>query len=592
MASLPKEMKALSHTLIRVSPLWSATPLDSQLPQTCGHPTILYADLPHHASRYEKPEDWSIVTVPLPKLRDNDVLVKVKACGVCGTDLHIHEGEFIAKFPLIPGHETVGVIAAVGKDVKEFKIGDRVAADNSELCGECFYCRRGQLLLCENFNAHGVTMDGGFAEYCAYPAGKVFTIKNLSWVDATLLEPASCACHGLDKIRPKLGSHVLMFGAGPTGLMLAQLLRQNGGCQVTIAAPKGLKMDLAKSLDAADTYVELSRSEPEAQFTKLKADNPYGFDVVVEATGSVKILEDAIHYVRRGGTLVVYGVYSSKDRVSWPPSKIFGDEITILGSFSETYMFPATIDYLDSGKVKTKGIVNKTFKLEQFGEALQSIKDKSAIKAAIVFDDDIAEPERDSLAQASVNVISTELAIFTYAQIIDGLPTANVVYDRRIPGVPGDHIIEDVHEQLCSGAVEKAREFQEAWDASVLMFDLKAVNDYQAAPPGSKAANLRLIELVAVALHQIGVLLFQLDLRMLRGDIDGVLNWARPGDKPPPSLFAHGGHIDDDVYPEGVADMVGYWADPRILGGVALFDRSKVAVDDLPNVYFHSIVRG
>lgn len=247
---------------------------------------------------------------------------------------------------MIPGHETVGVIAAVGDKVKGFKVGDRVVADNSELCGECFYCRRGEELLCEDFQAHGVTMDGGFAEYCAYPAKRVFPIKNLSDVDATLLEPASCAAHGLDKIAPKMGSSVLMFGAGPTGLVLTQMLRQNGGCHVVVAAPEGLKMDLAKSLDAADEYVELSRKDPSAQFEQIKKDNPYGFDIVVEATGSVKILEDSINYVRRGGKLVVYGVYASRDRVSWPPSKIFGDEITILGSFSETYKFPAAIDYL------------------------------------------------------------------------------------------------------------------------------------------------------------------------------------------------------------------------------------------------------
>jgi len=338
------------------------------------------------ALRYDKPRSYGIVEVPLPTVRDNDVLIKVKACGVCGTDLHIHDGEFIAKFPLIPGHETVGVVAGVGKDVKDFKVGERVCADNSELCGECFYCRRGQPLLCEHFEAHGVTMNGGFAEYCAYPAGKVFKIHNLSDVDATLLEPASCACHGLEKIAPKLGSSVLMFGAGPTGLCLAQLLRHNGGAHVVLAAPGGLKMDLAKNLDAADVYVELSRENPEAQFEQLKKENPYGFDIVVEATGSAKILEDAINYVRRGGKLVVYGVYSDSARVSWPPSKIFGDEITILGSFSETYMFPATIQYLDTGKVKVGGIVNKTFKLEQWAECLEAMKNKSAIKAAIVFD--------------------------------------------------------------------------------------------------------------------------------------------------------------------------------------------------------------
>lgn len=150
----------------------------------------------------------------------------------------------------------------------------------------------------------------------------MFKIKNLSDVDATLLEPASCAAHGLDKIAPKMGSSVLMFGAGPTGLVLAQMLRQNGGCHVVVAAPEGLKMDLAKKLGAGDVYVPLSRKDSSAQFEQIKKENPYGFDIVVEATGSVKVLEDSIHYVRRGGKLVVYGVYANKDRVSWPPSKI------------------------------------------------------------------------------------------------------------------------------------------------------------------------------------------------------------------------------------------------------------------------------
>ncbi|KAK9351805.1 chaperonin 10-like protein [Lipomyces doorenjongii] len=342
------------------------------------------------ALRYEKPLVHSVVDAPLPTLRDNDVMIKVAACGVCGTDLHIHEGEFIARFPLIPGHEVVGNVVAMGKNVKEFQLGDRVVADNSELCGECFYCRRGKALLCEHFNAHGVTLDGAFAEYCAYPAGKVFKISHLSAVDATLLEPASCAAHGLEKIRPDIGSSVLMFGAGPTGLVLAQLLRNNGGCHVVIAANAGKKMKLAKELDAADVYIELDRQHPHAQFQQLKDESPYGFDIVVEATGSPKILEDSINYVRRGGKLVVYGVYNNSARVTWPPAKIstVGDEITILGSFSETYMFPAAIAYLDGAnpKVNVSGIVNKTFKLDQWEECLESLRNKSAIKAAIVFE--------------------------------------------------------------------------------------------------------------------------------------------------------------------------------------------------------------
>lgn len=130
-------------------------------------------------------------------------------------------------------------------------------------------------------------MDGGFAEYCAYPAGKVFRIHNLSDIDATLIEPASCAAHGLEKIAPKFGSSVLMFGAGPTGLCLAQLLRLNGASNVVVAAPGGLKLELAKKLGAADVYVELSRSNPQAQFDQIKQDNPYGFDIVVEVCWAI-----------------------------------------------------------------------------------------------------------------------------------------------------------------------------------------------------------------------------------------------------------------------------------------------------------------
>ncbi|KAF2968782.1 hypothetical protein GQX73_g4801 [Xylaria multiplex] len=339
------------------------------------------------ALRYEKPEVWGIVEVPLPTLRPGDVLIKVKACGVCTTDLHIHGGEFIAAFPLIPGHETIGEVVGFSDDVKGFKVGDRVAAENSEYCGYCFYCGRGDELLCENFKAHGVIeLSGGFAEYCSYSQCHLFKIGNLGNIDATVIEPASCAMHALEKMAPRPGSHALVIGAGSAGIMMSQFLKQSGVSQLTIASFGGLKMDLAKSLHAADYYVTIDRSNVAPQWEQLKKDNPRGFDIVVEASGSPKVLEDAINYVRRGGKLVCYGVYPNSARVSWPPSKIFGDEITIIGSFSETSMFPVTIDYLDSGKVKIQGIVNKTFKLEQWGEALESIRNESAIKTAIVFD--------------------------------------------------------------------------------------------------------------------------------------------------------------------------------------------------------------
>lgn len=129
-----------------------------------------------------------------------------------------------------------------------------------------------------------------------------------------------------------MGIEVLLLGAGPTGLILAQLLKLNGASKIVIAANKGVKMDIAKSLDAADEYIELDRTNPEAQWKKFKDDNPYGFDVVVEATGVEKLANESINYVRRGGTLMIYGVYDNKALVHWPPSKIFGDEIKVRSS--------------------------------------------------------------------------------------------------------------------------------------------------------------------------------------------------------------------------------------------------------------------
>jgi len=332
---------------------------------------------------YSSPKNFTIMEVPIPEIKDDEILLKVTYCGVCGTDAHIHEGEFIAQFPLIPGHEAVGVAVEVGKDVKGFSKGDRCVADVGITCDGCFYCRRGKPLLCENFRARGVSLPGGFAEYIAYPQHKLYKIDKISDLEATLAEPLACAIHGVDVIQPKVGSEVLLLGAGPTGLMLSQLLKLNGASKVVIAANKGIKMDIAKNIEAADVYIELDRQNPKPQWDKLKEDHPFGFDVVVEATGVESIVQDSINYVRRGGTLLVYGVYEDKARVSWPPSKIFGDEIRIIGSFSQTYCFPRTIEYLESGKIKTKGMVTDIFKLEDYQKALDKMSSRGALKIAI-----------------------------------------------------------------------------------------------------------------------------------------------------------------------------------------------------------------
>ncbi|CAK5272651.1 unnamed protein product [Mycena citricolor] len=307
----------------------------------------------------------------------------VSACGICGTDRTLWKGEFIARFPLIPGHEIVGTIAKIGKNVSGFAVGDRCVVDPGITCDKCFFCRRGQSLLCENFESLGVTVSGGFADYVTAASKKVYKIQNLSDEEATLVEPAACALHGADKLNLPVGSDVLILGSGPTGLILAQILKLNGAAKVVIAANKGIKTQIARDLGAADVYYEIDRAAPEQTWARLKQDFPYGFDAVVEATGSEKVANDSINYVRRGGTLMVYGVYSNDARVHWPPSKIFGDEIKIIGSFAQTFCFPRAVAYLESGKISVKGMVTDVFAIKDFQKALDKLESKSALKVAV-----------------------------------------------------------------------------------------------------------------------------------------------------------------------------------------------------------------
>ncbi|KAK4182116.1 hypothetical protein QBC35DRAFT_396605 [Podospora australis] len=190
-------------------------------------------------------------------------------------------------------------------------------------------------------------------------------------------------------------------------------------------------------------------------------------------------------------------------------------------------------------------------------------------------------------SRALKKVLSTDLALETYAQIIDGLPTADIAYDRRSPGLFGDHPIEE-HEELCPGAVERAKEFRESFDISVLTLDPQLIRAFSRAPVGTKAFCLRLLELIASSLHEIAALLHQLDLRLHHGDIEAVTNWVMEPDDVAhlrPTLLSHVLYMEHEVYPNGVADMVGYWAEDRIIGGVTVFDRRAEEAGAFPNIY-------
>ncbi len=178
------------------------------------------------AAQIERPGEAAVVTVPEPIPGADDVLIRVRAAGICGTDLHIFKGEYEATYPLIPGHEFSGEVVAIGANVRNFQVGDRVTADPNIPCNRCRYCQRNQPNQCVNLKAIGVTRSGAFAEYVIAPEGNVFAIGDLSYSAAALVEPLACVVWGLKQVEVQPGDTALVFGAGPMGCLVAQGLKR------------------------------------------------------------------------------------------------------------------------------------------------------------------------------------------------------------------------------------------------------------------------------------------------------------------------------------------------------------------------------
>lgn len=221
------------------------------------------------------PGKIAIENVEDPTPGVNEVVVEVAAVGICGTDLHIFEGEFAPKLPIVPGHEMSGTIVAVGRDVLDIKIGDKVAVDPSLHCGECFYCRRARGNLCENWNALGVTFPGAAAEFLLSPKKNIHKLPaGIDLKAAALIEPLSCAVRGFDQLPRNPGSNYLIYGSGTMGLMMAEMARVNGAANVCIVDLNSEKLETAKILGFKNTANSADNF-----------DYPRGFDVVIDCTG-------------------------------------------------------------------------------------------------------------------------------------------------------------------------------------------------------------------------------------------------------------------------------------------------------------------
>lgn len=340
------------------------------------------------AVRYAAPGDFAVVDVPIPPVGPLDVRIRVHRAGVCGTDLHLHDGSYLGVYPLIPGHETIGEIDEVGAEVRRFRPGQRVTVNPNVPCAECRYCLSGRPVLCPGARGMGVHRSGFFAEYASVDHRQVFSVDDLPPDTAVFAEPTACAMHGLETLALRPGGSALVIGAGPTGLLLAQLIASGGATSVTVADIVPFKLQTAAALGVDHTV--LITSDAAGHLDQLRQASPFGdgYDTVVEATGVPAVGNICLPLVRNGGTFLVYGVTRPDDRLSLSPFEIYRREITVKGSYAEMTSFGAAIAALRTGRVRTDGLITHRFALEDYGRALDALTtDPTAHKVVLVVAD-------------------------------------------------------------------------------------------------------------------------------------------------------------------------------------------------------------
>ena len=325
--------------------------------------------------------------VPDPTPRPDEVLVRVGACGICGTDLHIIDGDSpLARYPVIPGHEFAGEVVALGSDIAQsngngeanITVGSRVAIDPNLYCGHCDFCRTGHENLCLYYAALGVTTNGAIAQCVAVPMSSAYLLPDtMSLREGALIEPVSCAVHGMHSLNPRSGDTFLIVGAGTMGLLLLQLALRGGASRVAMVDVNMQRLASAEELGATRTYKDIERA---------LADESPGFNCVIDATGVPAVIENAFMAVKRGGKFMVFGVASNEARISLSPFRIYNDEITIVGSMAILFSFQAALDLISSGVINTRAMLTEALPLEDFSRALDMVRKGQGVKTQILPD--------------------------------------------------------------------------------------------------------------------------------------------------------------------------------------------------------------
>lgn len=322
------------------------------------------------------PGSISIETLPDPTPGPGEIIVAPRAVGICGTDLHIIDGEFPpAPYPLVPGHEFAGEVVALGAGVTGRSLGERVAVDPSLFCGQCTQCQRQRGNLCENWGATGDTVNGAFAELVSVPAGNAYAIPaSMGWGEAALIEPLACVVHGLRRLAMPPGSDLLVIGAGTLGLLLVQAARRSGAALVSVIEPNAARRELASSVGADAVAGSLD---------ELMGGRKGGFEFAIEATGVPVGSQIALDSLTRGGTMLIFGVTSPETRLPISPFHVYNDEISVIGSMAVLNTFEPAMRLMASGAISSEMMLTHTLGLEAFPEAVQLVRDRQGLKVQV-----------------------------------------------------------------------------------------------------------------------------------------------------------------------------------------------------------------